>query len=153
MLLKHKIKEILTPFKHTTCKIMTILMHIHVQPCRPKENIGDHLSPPPHPPPHLYFIFFSKERIVFWVIALLAWLLIWFFLLEWIIKQHVILPFFLISSMGMHKTPAKDRYTWTKIHVPVYTLYMNQKNVHVSTQKKVQFKTVSKITSCSIPLR
>lgn len=94
-MLKHKIQELLTPYKHVyctcSCKTMTIwCTHcIHVQPCWPKENIGDYLSPGTPP---LYFIF---SFFVFWVICPLSLAIKNVFPFKIINKKICILPNFL----------------------------------------------------------
>lgn len=68
-MLKHKMQELLTPFKNvyctSSCKTTTILVHIHVQPCWPKENTGDYLSPYPSPLFHIsIFCLLSKFALL-----------------------------------------------------------------------------------------
>lgn len=96
MALKHKTVEVLKPFKHTClCKIMTILNHIHVQPCRPPKKHWVVSSPS-----SLFHLF---RFCFFWVPVLeincpfsLAFDMVFPFKMN---KEYVILQIFLISSM------------------------------------------------------
>lgn len=110
------------------------LVHIHVQPCWPKENIGDYLSPGTPP---LYFIF---SFFVFWVICPLSLAIKNGFPFKIINKKYVIFPIFFLFGHALY-------ISYRQIYINKNTCtYMNLKN------EKVLFKTVSKITSRSIPL-
>lgn len=122
-MLKHKIQELLTPFKHvyctSSCKTTTILVHIHVQPYRPKENIGNYLSPYP-------YSLFHTCIFIFCLLSNLPLILAWLFknVLSFKIKKnYVILPisFLFGHAFNIHQLQ-RNIYRYTqKIHVPVHT--------------------------------
>lgn len=94
MALKHKTVEVLKPFKHTClCKIMTILNHIHIQPCRPPHKTLRTTCLLP-------LLFISSFQVVPVLVIncpfSLAFDMVFPFKMN---KEYVILQIFLISSM------------------------------------------------------